>query len=420
MQDEVYFLQTHDDLRQPLNHRNEAAAISLLLQRLATLALTLNPKTLNPNPKTLNNLQRLATLASELKTEEQLPSKKDPLVSDLQFALSVHCETLWPQFRDIDDQIKQEGELKAHNCLTPIEFQSPPDSSAAAFHNWAAAQGIQSSIRIASFDGLRGCAAADDTPAGSNLLSIPQRVLIYDDTVRDTDLGRMLMALPMDLSMDNLLIIFTMIDRFDEDSLWAPFWDSLPAAFFSGLSFPQSMVDILDGTAAGMEIRRGQAHLRLQYEATVPLLNILLEAYPQHLKKEWFEYPSYVWAAELWYSYSFEIEFPPSPKSKTVMVPFACHVNHSPWPHVVRYGRVNPVTHALDFPAFRPCKAGSQVFISYGPVPNLKLISYYGFCIDGNPHDHVPLILEVGLHFIYIYISYFGSQTKMIPACIFL
>lgn len=77
------------------------------------------------------------------------------------------------------------------------------------------------------------------------------------------------------------------------------------------------------------------------------------------------------------------------------MVPFACHVNHSPWPHCVRYGRINPSTCTLDYPAFRPCPKGAQTFISYGPVPNLKLLSYYGFALAENPHDQVPLTLEV-------------------------
>lgn len=36
-----------------------------------------------------------------------------------------------------------------------------------------------------------------------------------------------------------------------------------------------------------------------------------------------------------------------------------------------------------------------QVYISYGPVPNLKLLCYYGFVIPNNPHDLVPLELEV-------------------------
>lgn len=205
----------------------------------------------------------------------------------------------------------------------------------------------------------------------------------------------MLSTLP-DLSIDNLLIIFTLCDRFDPESRWAPFWRSLPDAYFTGLSFPPHVVSSLRGTAAHLEILRGQIHLRKQYAATWPVLEILLQAYPQYLQPDWFTYEKYVWAAELFYSYAFEIEFPPNPKSKTVMVPFACHVNHSPWPHVVRYGRLNPGTNTLDYPAFRPCMKGEQAFISYGPVPNMKLISYYGFAIENNPHDLVPLQLDSG------------------------
>ena len=37
----------------------------------------------------------------------------------------------------------------------------------------------------------------------------------------------------------------------------------------------------------------------------------------------------------------------------------------------VRYGRVNPQTRTLDYPAFRPCPKGQQVFISYGALVEL-------------------------------------------------
>jgi hypothetical protein len=34
---------------------------------------------------------------------------------------------------------------------------------------------------------------------------------------------------------------------------------------------------------------------------------MLLTAYPQFLEAGWFDYDSYLWAAELWYSYAFEV-----------------------------------------------------------------------------------------------------------------
>lgn len=46
----------------------------------------------------------------------------------------------------------------------------------------------QAGITIASFDALRGCAATRDVRPGEKVLSIPESVLIYEDTVRQTDL----------------------------------------------------------------------------------------------------------------------------------------------------------------------------------------------------------------------------------------
>jgi hypothetical protein len=364
--DEAYFLGSTPalEIQEPLGQRNEAAAVSLLLQNLGN-ALDVNSsavrsKLLEYCCRTLN-----ATISPQ----------GDRMFPDVWTTGSG----------DADDSHQSQSKLEA-----------PGQPSHEAFHAWAEAHGIRTLIRLDYFDGLRGCRAERKVEVGEKILSIPRKVLIYSETVCQTDLGRMLSKIP-NLSMDNLLIIFTMIDRHDAESEWAPFWASLPGTFMTGFSFPKPLVDMLQGTAAHLEIARGQEHLMTQYKDTRPLLDILLQAYPEHLAAEWFEFEQYRWACELWYSYAFEVEFPSSTSptlSKTAMVPFACHVNHSPWPHVVRYGRLNSGTDSLDFPAFRPCPAGSQAFISYGPVPNLKLLSYYGFIIPNNPHDTVGLRLE--------------------------
>jgi hypothetical protein len=66
-------------------------------------------------------------------------------------------------------------------------------------------------------------------------------------------------------------------------------------------------VSALAGTAASGELRAARAHLRAQSAATQPLLAILLEAYPGALREEHFTFEAYLWAAELWYSYAFEV-----------------------------------------------------------------------------------------------------------------
>ncbi len=35
------------------------------------------------------------------------------------------------------------------------------------------------------------------------------------------------------------------------------------------------------------------------------------------------------------------------------LVPLACLMNHSPWPHVIRYGQIDPGSRRLKFPVFR-------------------------------------------------------------------
>lgn len=98
---------------------------------------------------------------------------------------------------------------------------------------WAAERGVSAALRLASFGGLRGAAAARAVAPGDAVLSIPAAALIYDDSIRQTDLGAMLAAVP-GLDAENAMILFTMIDRWDGDSGWAPYWASLPPAFRTG------------------------------------------------------------------------------------------------------------------------------------------------------------------------------------------
>lgn len=44
---------------------------------------------------------------------------------------------------------------------------------------------------------------------------------------------------------------------------------------------------------------------------------------------------------------------------------------------------------------FRPCAAGEELTLSYGPLPNAKLLLFYGFAVEHNPHDAVSLSLQV-------------------------
>lgn len=270
LQDEMYFLESFDELQRPLNHRNEAAAISLLLQRL----------------------QEMGEVGKkDGDSESSICMKRfDILKKDLR----QHCEDLWPLFAIGDGVVA--GAVPQETDI-PISGDPEKGTASSDFEIWANTKAdIKSKITIEKFGDLRGCAAKADIDPGELILSICRTSLIFDETIAATDLGKMLYAIP-GLSSDNILIIFTMIDRHEETSFWAPFWKSLPRAFLTGLSFPGHVVKKLSSTAAGLEIRRGQQHLRSQYEATLPLLNALLQSYPDYFQEDWFTFESYTWAA---------------------------------------------------------------------------------------------------------------------------
>ena len=94
--------------------------------------------------------------------------------------------------------------------------------------------------------------------------------------------------------------------------------------------------------------------------------------------------------------YVLQVQWPDG-SSRECLVPYASLLNHSPYPHIVQYGQLDSSSQELCFPLFRPVGKGQQCFLSYGPLPNLKLILFYGMALADNPHDVVPIQLQVGL-----------------------
>jgi hypothetical protein len=107
---------------------------------------------------------------------------------------------------------------------------------------------------------------------------------------------------------------------------------------------------------------------------------------PEMFPRDVYTYERFVWMTELWFSYPFEIRLS-NGTTRTCLLPLADLLNHSPYPHVARYGHVDPSSKTLDLPVMRGCPEGQQVFLSYGYRPNAKLLLFYGFCIPNNPHD---------------------------------
>ena len=56
------------------------------------------------------------------------------------------------------------------------------------------------------------------------------------------------------LGADSVAVIWTMVERHDEESARAPFWQSLPDQLHSGFSMSERLLQTLQGTPAYAEI----------------------------------------------------------------------------------------------------------------------------------------------------------------------
>jgi hypothetical protein len=77
----------------------------------------------------------------------------------------------------------------------------------------------------------------------------------------------------------------------------------------------------------------------------------------------------------------------PDGVTRPALAPFASLLNHSPWPHVVRFSQVDAVSGCLRLQLLRPAAEGEEVCLSYGQLPNEELLLFYGFVIRGNPFE---------------------------------
>jgi hypothetical protein len=83
---------------------------------------------------------------------------------------------------------------------------------------------------------LRGMAApAEGLAAGALALALPSQLLISYDTAAASELGMALARLPpLQGDPESLAVVWTMVERWDEEADAAPFWCALPSAFHTG------------------------------------------------------------------------------------------------------------------------------------------------------------------------------------------
>lgn len=258
--------------------------------------------------------------------------------------------------------------------------------------DWAMKQGVNSKLNIGDFKGYgRGAIADTDLNVGDIAMEIPKTLIISEETVIRSDMGKVLENID-ELASETITLLWSMRERHNLNSDFKQYFESLPKHFNTGLSFGIQALAALEGTLLLEEIVQAKEHLRVQYEK---LWSTILAKTPEIFPPEFYTWDQFLWACELWYSNSMKISFPDN-KLKTCLVPVASLLNHSLYPHVMHYSKVDPKTDTLKLYVSRPCKSGQQCYLSYGPLCSSHLVTFYGFLLRGdNPYDTIPIDLEL-------------------------
>lgn len=337
-----------------------------------------------------------ATLAHIFSNYEKYVGSSDSRRLELLDLCATYCaRTGAPQAQEAE---RATAVLRAPASGAQQQQQVPAElASAEKLYSSCVAAGMSTKLAPATFGAgsLRGLAAVEDVAAGEVVLRLPTSSFITYATARESSLGVALRRIPgLQLHEETLALLWTMVERHDDESPHSAFWASLPQRLYTGLTVSDTELDVLRGSPCYAECVSARAHLAEQHAALSGVTAALVTAYPQHLTHDMFTLDAFSWAAALWYGYAIEVQLRPGEPRQACLVPYLCLANHSPWPHVVHFSRPEPDGGGvLAVRTMRPMSGGQQAFLSYGPLPNAKLLSFYGFAVPHNPCDSLSVTL---------------------------
>ncbi|KAK7329798.1 hypothetical protein VNO77_23978 [Canavalia gladiata] len=256
---------------------------------------------------------------------------------------------------------------------------------------WGESNGVMTQLKIAYIEEAgRGAIARKDLKVGDIALEIPVSIIISEELVHETDMYDVLKEMD-GMSSETILLLWSMKEKYNFDSKFKIYFDTLPEKFNTGLSFSIEAITMLDGTLVLEEIMQARQHLHAQYDELFP---VLCNNFPDIFPPELYTWEKFLWACELWYSNSMKIMYSDG-KLRTCLIPIAGFLNHSLCPHIMHYGKVDPATNSLKFCLSRSCRSGEECCLSYGNFSSSHLITFYGFLPQGdNPYDVIPLDID--------------------------
>ncbi|CAG8548628.1 12137_t:CDS:2 [Racocetra persica] len=205
------------------------------------------------------------------------------------------------------------------------------------------------------------------------ILTVPGSFLwTVDAAFSDPVIGTVIRSVEPPLSVDDILAVFLLFIKSCEtgyDGRRAHV-ELLPTSYTASIFFNDEELEICAGSSLYHLTQKLKLQIRDDY---LKLLNNLITKHPDLFPLERFTQDDL------------------SDKQFRCIAPFADMLNHS---FDVELCHIyDPQLNRLQILAGKDYKAGEQVFINYGPVPNNRLLRLYGFILLNNPHDSYDLVL---------------------------
>jgi hypothetical protein len=253
-------------------------------------------------------------------------------------------------------------------------------------------------LQVHQFEHGRGMIATEDIVESDIIMAIPKHLLINVDTAYNSELGGAL--LQNILTGVQTVSLFLCYERFKHaTSFWYSYICALPETYDIAPYYDDKDWKIMPQYMK-QRAEKVLNNSKLDYTATVKWVNKYLHN-PQF--EEFYTYDVFKWAwcaintRCLYMKPEFVRKNQSMQNSKLkemsfTLAPYLDNLNHSYTSDAfVEYNYETESYVVQNKQGGKTIHAGEQVFFSYGPHDNIKLMIEYGFVVENNPHDVVLL-----------------------------